>query len=194
MPDLELPVLNAAAFYEGDERTWEKVVKEHSPALYILALRLLGHRDDAEDRVQECFLEAFRARRQLRDLNSLSFWLKKICIRLCWRKPRRIKAISLEDIEAFTPISNAALPERTAAAREELEHVLKAFHQLSPRQRVCLELSAFEGHKVEEIAGILSISRGAVKRYLYEARKSLKVIMKGESNLEGEYREYPNES
>jgi RNA polymerase sigma-70 factor (ECF subfamily) len=52
--------------------------------------------------------------------------------------------------------------------------VLDGLSKLSQRQRACLTLSVFEDLSIEEISQSLGISNGAVKRYIYEARQSLK--------------------
>jgi RNA polymerase sigma-70 factor (ECF subfamily) len=166
-------------FQDGDESLWQLIIAEYSQWLYNLSLRIVRHSNDAEDIVQETFLQAFRARKQLKDFNSLQGWLRQICLRLCLRKSRFSKTVSLQEVEAFLPDDKSASTTESAASKEELGMVLDGLSKLSQRQRACLTLSVFEDLSIEEISQSLGISNGAVKRYIYEARQTLQKFLKG---------------
>jgi RNA polymerase sigma-70 factor (ECF subfamily) len=164
------------AFQQGDEDVWQEIVSGNSRWLFALSLRMLGHADDAEDIVQECFLRAFRARRQLANFDSLCGWLRTTCARLCLRRPRKSPDVSLDDVAAFVP-SEEILPDRIAAAEEEIRSVLEGLSRLSPRQRGCLVLAIFEDLSIKEISEAMGISSGSVKRYIFEARSALRHLL-----------------
>jgi len=166
-------------FQDGDETFWQSIIVEYSQWLYNLCLRIVRHTNDAEDIVQETFLNAFRARKQLKDFSNLRGWLRQICVRLCLKRKSKVKTISLQEIEAFMPDEKIASIEDSIASKEELEMVLNGLAKLSQRQRVCLILSVFEGLSIKEISQMLGISAGAVKRYIFEARQTLQEILKG---------------
>ena len=166
-----------SALIGGDEAAWQEIVSTNSQWLYALSLRLLGHPDDAEDAVQECFLQAFRARRQLKDLKTLHGWLRTICVRLCMRKRKKQTPVTAPDLDAFLPAEQSQAPDRITAARQEMAATLKGLDSLSPRERCCLVLFIFEELSIDEIAETLGVSLGAVKRYIHDARKALRGIM-----------------
>jgi RNA polymerase sigma factor (sigma-70 family) len=166
-----------SALIDGNEAAWQQIVSTNSQWLYALSLRLLGHPDDAEDAVQECFLQAFRARRQLKNLKTFRGWLRTICVRLCMRKRKKQRPFAAPDPDAFLPAEQSLSPDRIAAARQEIAAALEALDSLPPRQRSCLVLFIFEELSMDEIAETLGVSQGAVKRYIHDARKSLRRFM-----------------
>ena len=168
---------NLYDFQDGDENTWQRIIEENSQWLYAICLRFVKNPDESEDIVQDTFILAFRSRKQLKDINKLRGWLRKICVRLCLRKSKKVETVSIDDVEAFLPGGNADSPDKIISSKEELEKVLKGLARLSPRQRACITLSVFEELSMDEIAETLEISSGAVKRYIYEARQSLRQII-----------------
>jgi RNA polymerase sigma-70 factor (ECF subfamily) len=70
---------------EGSEAAYADLVRSHRPRLYLLAYRLLGDRESAEDVVQETFLAAFRSIEKVEPRPSLSPWLNTIVLRTAGR-------------------------------------------------------------------------------------------------------------
>jgi RNA polymerase sigma factor (sigma-70 family) len=165
-------------FQDGNETVWQQIVLENSQWLFSLCLRIVRHPNDAEDIVQETFLQAFRARKQLKNFDNLRSWLRKICVRLAIRRPRRRQTVSLDEVNAFIANKKTAFADQSASTKEELELVLNGLSKLSQRQRVCLILAVFEELSINEIANELGISTGAVKRYIFEARQTLQKFFK----------------
>ena len=166
------------AFRRGNEVIWRKTVEAYSCWLYGLSIRLLWNSNDAEEAVQECFLRAFRQRRQLKDFERLHSWLRKICIRVCLRNRWKKREVSLHEAEEFLVLPDRFSPDRSAITRENAETVLQALAKLSPRQRGCLILTVFEELSMKEIADSMGIKEGTVKRYIFEARQFLYQYLK----------------
>jgi len=152
---------------------WRSIVQGFSGSLYAVALRMLLDEHEAQDAVQETFLKAFRARRQLRDTRTIGGWLRQILIRHCLDKPPRPRADEQDRTWAFVSDTSEASPQSQAASRQELDRTLAAVESLPPRQRACLVLTVFEQMNAREIADAMGISHGAVRRYLHEARQRL---------------------
>ncbi|MHC4477484.1 MAG: RNA polymerase sigma factor [Planctomycetota bacterium] len=161
------------AFHEANESVWRDIVERNGSWLYALSFRLLWDANEAEEAVQECFLRAFKKRGQLRDLERLSGWLRKICLRVCLRNRRKTRTLSLHEVDGFLVPADRLSPDKTAASREKIHKVLCGLSKLSARQRGCLILAVFEGLSVNEIAESMGIKEGTVKRYIFEARQSL---------------------
>jgi len=161
------------AFRAGNESVWRNVVEHNSSWLYALSIRLLWNSNDAEEAVQECFLRAFRQRRQLKNFERLRSWLRKICIRVCLRNRRKNKGVSLDEAEEFLAPVDKTSPDRRATTREETEKVLQGLAKLSPRQRSCLILAVFEGLSMKEVAESTGLKEGTVKRYIFDGRQFL---------------------
>ena len=74
---------------EGSESAYAELVRSHRPRLYLLAYRLVGDRETAEDMVQETFLAAFRSIEKVDPRPSLSPWLNTIVLRAASRAASR---------------------------------------------------------------------------------------------------------
>ncbi|CAN5290751.1 sigma-70 family RNA polymerase sigma factor [soil metagenome] len=150
---------------------------EWTPRLYRFAIRLTGDAHAAEDLTQEAMLRAWGQRSSLRDESALRAWLFRIAANL-WRdqlRRRRSPVARASELPESVRCA-AASPERVASGRDELQMVLRQLDQLPPRQRESLYLSACEGMKAVEIAGILDVSPEAIKASLSIARKRMREL------------------
>ena len=77
---------------EGSEAAFAELVRSHRPRLYLLAYRLTGDRETAEDVVQETFLAAFRSIEKVDPRPSLSPWLNTIVLRTAGRAASRARS------------------------------------------------------------------------------------------------------
>lgn len=77
---------------EGSEAAYAELVRSHRPRLYLLAYRLTGDRETAEDVVQETFLAAFRSIEKIDPRPSLSPWLNTIVLRTAGRAATRARS------------------------------------------------------------------------------------------------------
>jgi RNA polymerase sigma-70 factor (ECF subfamily) len=76
----------------GSESAYAELVRNHRPRLYLLAYRLIGDRETAEDVVQETFLAAFRSIEKVDPRPSLSPWLNTIVLRTAGRAASRARS------------------------------------------------------------------------------------------------------
>jgi RNA polymerase sigma-70 factor (ECF subfamily) len=164
-------------FADGDPTLWRRVVEENQGWMFVLAIRMVHHRQDAEDAVQEAFVRAWRSRDRLREFAALRGWLRTTLVRQCIRRPVRPGGPSWETVENWLPASSATRPDRLAEDRQRLMNVLEAMNGLPLRQRTCLILSVFEGMNGPEIAEQLELSAGTVRRYLHDARRALEPVL-----------------
>jgi RNA polymerase sigma-70 factor (ECF subfamily) len=160
----------------GDLDAFEALVRQHGPAVYRVALRMLGDPADAEDAAQDAFLQAWRSLRSFRGESRFSTWMYRIVTNRCLNELARRRA--LEPLEETAP-SERPGPEQVAVARSELELLRKAVDELTPEQRAALVLREFEGCTYEEIADVLDISVSAVKSRLHRARAEILQVMQG---------------
>jgi len=164
-------VLRAQA---GDGEAFERLVEQYSAGIYRLCLGLCGNGFDAEDAVQETFIDAFLYLKSLSDPDRFPAWLRSIARRKAARKlaSRRYD----EDIDAladFLPSSEAS-PLDLLLDRENGGRVAEAFGRLSEKRRVAAELFYLRGMRVREIAARLDVNENTVKSRLYDAREQLR--------------------
>ncbi len=170
------------AFASGDSPAFGELFARWAPALVRVAQRQLGTRADAEDVVQQTFLQLHRARRDFKPGMKLRPWLFTIALNLC-RDLQRYRGRRHE-----TPVEDVVLVAETPAvsAREAAElqaRVRLALGQLSAEQRAVIELHWFEELPFGEIATIVGASAGAVRVRAHRGYEALRKTLGGEVGL-----------
>lgn len=151
----------------GDEDAFRALYRQHTPALYLFALRLTGGRaSDAEDLVQETWIRAVRALSRFQWRSSLRTWLSAILVN-CSREWGR----------GLLDVTDA--PEPAVAAREEGDTIdlERAIARLPGGYRTVLILHDVEGYTHAEIGGMLGIEAGTSKSQLFHARRRLRALL-----------------
>ena len=87
---------------DGSEAAYAELVRRHRPRLYLLAYRLTGQREAAEDVVQETFLAAFRQIEKVDPRPSLSPWLNTIVLRTAGRAASRARTRAHASLDQAT--------------------------------------------------------------------------------------------
>lgn len=164
----------------GDRRAQYDLYKRYAKAMYNVCKRIVGHDAEAEDVLQDAFVDAFGNLHRFRGDSTFGAWLKQIVVNRavgCLRA-RRLPLVSTEllDSEAIE------LPDNGMAIDEEqlqydVERVRKAIANLPDGYRVVLTLYLFDGYDHDEIGKILSISESTSRsQYLRAKRKLISVI------------------
>lgn len=141
--------------------------------LYRVAVRLLGDGTQAEDVVQETYLQAWKSFARFEPGTNCRAWLFKILVntihhyRRGWFNLRRVK--ESEEILEQTAASAAPVPERIAQ-----EEILRALHRLPADYRAAVLLADVEEFSYKEIAGLLNVPIGTVMSRLSRGRKLLR--------------------
>lgn len=165
----------------GDRAAFHAVVDRHANDLFRLARSLCRSRPDAEDIVQETFIEAFRGIGSFDGRASLRTWLSRILTRRAsrvWRKSRRRGETPLTAADGSPPADPglAVAPATTAVdARLDLRAVLRT---LMPEHREVLVLRELAGMSYAQIAQTLGVPQGTVESRLHRARNELRHRMK----------------
>jgi RNA polymerase sigma-70 factor, ECF subfamily len=153
---------------------WDQIVDEHGPHVFRLARRILGSGPDAEDMVQEVFLEVF----QFRQKKAVDNWAGLLCRmaihRALDRLRRRRKMDPLNMIEVSDP---GDAPLDKAVAGELAERLRNAIARLPDRQAAVFSLRYFDDLSYEQIAEILGIEPSAVGSALHKARVKLQFLL-----------------
>lgn len=166
---------------KGHLESFGELVARYQMRLYNLAYRILHSHEEAEDVVQETFLNVFRALPNFKG-DRFSPWVYKIASNLCldFLRRRRPNTVSLdapvgEDGEMIREIPDeAGLPEETALAEALGLDIQKAIDSLPPKYRAVIVLRHVEDLTYEEIADILNLPLGTVKTRLFRAREMLR--------------------
>jgi RNA polymerase sigma-70 factor (ECF subfamily) len=146
--------------------------EEHSGRIFGYCLRRLPSREEAEDAVQQTFMNAFRGLRQGVVPRSESAWLFKIAENVC--RERRRSAWRRNRLELVQdPDDMAGLAAAPVRSHDELAGLADALAELPPNQQRAILLREWQGLSYKEIAEQLGLSEGAVETLLFRARRSL---------------------
>lgn len=169
----------------GDAAACAQCVEMHSDGLYRLALRMMRDPHEAEDVLQETFLNAFKGLARFDGRSSLKTWLHRIAYNTALMKLRRAKLgrVSVEEtLEAEDQGERlpealhdwCCLPERDFETNDARAQLDNAIRDLPENLRVVFVLRELEGLSTGETARALTLSEQAVKVRLHRARLALR--------------------
>ena len=158
-----------------DEATFRALYRRHTPALYPLALRLVGGSEvEAQDAIQDTWVRACKSLTTFEWRSTLRTWLSGILIRRVYEMHREVKRRNEQElVEECTRPATARLGERL-----DLE---LAIARLPTGYRHVLVLHDIEGYTHEEISAQLEISVGTSKSQLFHARRVLRASFEARS-------------
>jgi RNA polymerase sigma factor (sigma-70 family) len=161
----------------GSTRAFATLYERHHQALYRYCLSIVRNREDAQDALQSALANALAALSGRERELAVRPWLFRIAHNEAVTVLRRRRPES----QAFDETESAATldVEGTAEQRERLTALVADIQQLPLRQRASLVMRELSGLSIDEIAGVLSISPGAAKQTLFEARSSLHAFAEG---------------
>jgi RNA polymerase sigma factor (sigma-70 family) len=157
---------------KGNRKAQFRLYEQYSRAMFNLAHRILNNREDAEDILQEAFVECFRNLDTFRFESTFGAWLKKIIINKCLNhiKKRKIDLTLCE-----------TLPATSAEDEEEIIYdtgrIFKGIELLPDGYRIILTLYLLEGYDHSEISQILGISESTSKSQYSRAKEKLRSIL-----------------
>lgn len=154
---------------------------QHAPKIRALAMRLCRTPDDADDAVQETFLQAFRKWAQFRGGSDPATWLYTIAVRVCRRRMRRRagQPAHMPSLAELAPFSDATVadvgdPARAPLDRESLESLQGAILKLPDPFRLAIVLKDILDLPTEDVAEVLGIKPETVKTRSHRARLMLR--------------------
>jgi RNA polymerase sigma-70 factor, ECF subfamily len=180
-----------AALQGGDESAFRRLVQENTGRMLAVARRILRNPEDAQEAVQEAFLQAFRAIARFEGEARLSTWLHRITVNACLLRLRHAKRhpeAAIEDLlprfdetghragtsgEADWPTDALSLMETHQLAKI----VRDAIDRLPENFRIVVTLRDIEGMSTEETAMALGIRPEAAKMRLHRARQALRTLL-----------------
>jgi RNA polymerase sigma-70 factor, ECF subfamily len=157
----------------GDRAAFEQLVRRHADRLYVVVLRFLGDRYDAEEVTQEAFIRAWRGIGRFKRDAQFFTWLYRIGINEAHRRAARrppAGLVSSLDQRLIEPPDRGDSPQRRAE-RDDLRAALeRAVRALEPDHRAPLILRDVEGLSTSEAAAIMGLGEAAFKSRLHRAR------------------------
>jgi len=156
----------------GNPGAFETIVDRYQGRLLGFCRQMLGSTEDAEDVLQEVFVNAYRA--MLADEREINLrpWLYRIARNRCLNYLRKPKADAQESMDMVPEVDAASTAERVHN-REEFRQILSDVNKLPETQRAALLLREMDALSYEEIAAAMDTTVPSVKSLLVRARISL---------------------
>jgi RNA polymerase sigma-70 factor (ECF subfamily) len=186
--DLSDPIL-LEKIKTGDYQAFEALVTRYESKVYRLAIRMLRNPQDAEDALQDIFLQVHRGLPGFEGRSAFSTWLFRLATNVCLMKIRHretepSKLLPLEDYlprqedgEIPQMVDWTTRPEEALLSKESREKMMGALEKLPPEYRAVFVLRDMEGFSNAETGESLGISVAAVKSRLHRARLALRGLL-----------------
>jgi RNA polymerase sigma-70 factor, ECF subfamily len=160
----------------GDAEAYGELVARHMRRAFSIAWRILDHREDAEDVVQDAFLRALERIGTLDPRRPFRPWFYRIVMNqaLNFRRSRSVRATQPMHDELVATTSSPEQDAEDALLRGRLR---RALDQLPERQRMIVQLADLEALNSSEIAEMLDVPAGTVRWHLHQARQTLRTLM-----------------
>ena len=192
----------AALVASGDESAFRVLMRRYNQRLYRTARAILRDDAEAEDALQEGWLQAYRAMSEFRGEAKLSTWLTRIVANMALQRRRKARRtaevipMSIDEQAGDRPVVDEARDENPRAApeietlRAEMRRLLEArIDRLPDAFREVFVLRAVEEMSVEETAAALDIPEATVRTRFFRARSLLRESLAREVDtaMEGTY-------
>jgi RNA polymerase sigma-70 factor (ECF subfamily) len=167
----------------GDPANVEQALELLQNTVFSFSMTVCGHREDAEDTMQEVLLKAIPYLARFDSPKALTTWLYTVAKNRCWMSRRRSKfapkehlsleelmpdAMELDHLGAIA--ASGPSPERSAIAGQDSKQLQQAILKVPPRYRLVLVLHDVEELSTDQIACILNLKEGNVRVRLHRAR------------------------
>lgn len=178
------------AIQEGQRDLFPDLIRRYEQTLFNFAFKMCGHASDAEDVVQDAFINVYRYLDDFRHETKFKNWLYRILTSACIKKRRQSKYAPERELslDEFMPADEAGVEQEAPLwaslpldqlLNEELgRHIREAIVALPEKYRVVVVLRDMEGFSTEETAQILNLSPSNVKVRLHRGRLFLRDKLK----------------
>ena len=170
------------AAQSGDRSAFGRLAERFEPLVLRLALRRLGNHAEAQELVQEVFVQVMRKIDQLRDVDRFEGWLRSVTKRMAInRAVRRRPVVGAENETLESSCAHRDTPLDQAIARERALRVRAGLGRLRELDRDTLVAFYVDGRSLVEMSADFASPVGTIKRRLHVARKRLAETLSIES-------------
>jgi RNA polymerase sigma-70 factor (ECF subfamily) len=172
---------------EGNMIAFEELVQKYDRKVFSIASTYVQSSEDAKDIYQEVFVRVYKGLSKFEMRSEFSTWLYRITTNVCLThraRSRKHQHASLDDghdeEDGHSPesIGHASGTDQRLINAEISNNIDQALSSLSARQRLVFTLRHYEGKKLKEIATMMKLTEGTVKRYLFTATERMRKQLK----------------
>ena len=160
----------------GDRSAQFELYRLYAKAMYNVCLRMVKNETDAEDLLQNSFVDVFSKLHSFQYKSSVGAWMKRIVINNCinFLKSKRVK---FEELEEGYKLKLTIAEKETLDSSYSVEKINQAIYKLPEGYRVVFSLYLMEGYDHKEIGSILGVTEATSKSQLSRAKKRIKEIL-----------------
>jgi RNA polymerase sigma-70 factor (ECF subfamily) len=166
----------------GDTESFHEIVAIYDTRIMTLTLQIAQNKEDAEDIYQETFVKVFKNISKFRFESDIYTWIYRIAVNTAYnykRKQSKMIVVEPKEENGYDFLDWIYDPQSNEDNREELIMAInQSLLTLSHQQRTVFILKHLQQLKIKDIANILDLSDGTVKKYLFRAMKKLRVSLK----------------
>jgi RNA polymerase sigma-70 factor (ECF subfamily) len=168
---------------QGRTAAFDELVRRYQDRLYNTVYRLVDNAEDAQDVVQDAFLNAYQSLDSFKGDSLFFTWLYRIAINTAISLKRKQKVtLSIDGRNGESrveplDVSEFSRPGHALEMAEQEQRVHKALGQLSLEHRTVLILKDMDGKKYDEMAQILGVPIGTIRSRLHRARAELRELL-----------------
>jgi RNA polymerase sigma factor (sigma-70 family) len=160
---------------EGDTKAFHQLYLQYSKRVYSTIVRIAGNRTDAEDLLQETFVDAFKYIKTYNYQSHFSYWIKRIAINNSITHLRKKREWVEFDNEHHDQGDEVVNTEQLQTYKVEI--IKEAIKQIPLIYSTVFTLYVFEGYDQEEIAEILDISHNTVRTRYARAKEKIRTLI-----------------
>jgi len=166
----------------GDTESFHEIVTIYDTRIMTLTLQIAQNKEDAEDIYQETFVKVYKNISKFRFESDIYTWIYRIAVNTAYnykRKHSKIKVVEPKEDNGYDLLDWVYDPQSNEDNREELIMAInQSLLTLSHQERTVFILKHLQQLKIKDIANILDLSEGTVKKYLFRAMEKLRVSLK----------------
>lgn len=165
----------------GNSQAYGELVEHYKDLVFTLALRMMKHREEAEEVAQDTFIKAYKSLRSFKGDSKFSTWMYRITYNTCLDRiksnKRKHQEIEINELtlNKLKSIDNA-LDNMVDNEREKL--VKQCVEALPSQESFMLTLYYYEDLSLDEISKIIDLPTNTIKVRLFRTRKKLATILK----------------
>ncbi len=163
-----------------DPEAFARIYEGYRRRVSSVAFRMSGRHDEAEDAVQEVFIQLYRKGGSFRGESAFGTWLFRLTVNTVLMRMRKNRCRGAEQQAADIGLESVAVDQplrQPGLSVIERMHLSKSIGKLPKGYRQVLLLHDLEGYEHEEIASILGVSPGTTKSQLHKARTRLRRLL-----------------
>jgi len=171
----------------GDPGAFEVLLRRYFRASYLVAMAQLGERAEAEDACQDAFVKAWEQLEQCRDGGRFGAWLLRIVRNSAHNRRDYLRVRRTESLDVDTAVNAKGSSEGDLERRELASALHAALATLPPVQREIVLMHDLDDWRHARIAALLEISEVMSRRHLSDARKQLRILLRGRASEEDQH-------